>query len=117
MPKFTVNIAFIFLFPLLKFERFVADLNGKQTRYRGLLKLYRLIMDSRHNPLSYLPDNNTRHMVMQLLAWMWCIIFSMSVGSVMVFGLTAVVHSLLVAGVFVTASVFEIASRKPNAFD
>ena len=117
MSKFTVNIAFILIFPLLKFERFVADLNRTQARYSGFLKLYRLIMDSRHNPLSYLPDNNTRHMVMQLLAWMWCIIFSMSVGSVIVFGVTAVIHSLLVAGVFVTASVFEIASRKPNTFN
>ena len=25
---------------------------------------YKLIMDSRYNPLSNIPDNNTRHMVM-----------------------------------------------------
>jgi len=73
-------------------------------------------MDSKHNPLSHIPDTNTRHMVMQLLAWMWCIIFGMSVGSVTVFGISAIAHALLIAGVFITAGVFETARRKPQYF-
>jgi len=73
-------------------------------------------MDSKRNPLSYIPDTNTRHLVMQLLAWMWCIIFGMSVGSVTVFGISAIAHALLIAGVFITAGVFETARRKPNYF-
>ena len=81
-----------------------------------MIKLYNLIMDSKHNPLSYIPDTNTRHLVMQILAWMWCIIFGMSVGSVTVFGISAVAHALLIAGVFVTAGVFETARRKPQYF-
>ena len=81
-----------------------------------MIKLYNLIMDSKHNPLSYIPDTNTRHMVMQLLAWMWCIIFGMSVGSVTVFGISAIAHALLIAGVFITAGVFETAKRKPTYF-
>jgi hypothetical protein len=81
-----------------------------------MIKLYNLIMDSKHNPLSYIPDTNTRHMVMQLLAWMWCIIFGMSVGSVTVFGISAIAHALLIAGVFITAGVFETARRKPQYF-
>ena len=81
-----------------------------------MIKLYKLIMDSKHNPLSYIPDTNTRHLVMQILAWMWCIIFGMSVGSVTVFGISAVAHALLIAGVFITAGVFETAKRKPQYF-
>ena len=81
-----------------------------------MIKTYKLIMDSKHNPLSRIPDNNTRHMVMQVLAWMWCIIFGMSVGSVTVFGVSAVAHALLIAGVFITAGVFETAKRKPQYF-
>jgi hypothetical protein len=54
-----------------------------------MIKLYNLIMDSKHNPLSHIPDTNTRHLVMQILAWMWCIIFGMSVGSITVFGISA----------------------------
>jgi len=78
--------------------------------------LYNLIMDSRYNPLRHIPDNNTRHLVMQMLAWMWCIIFSMWMGSIMVFGISAIAHALLIAGVFITAGVFETARRKPQYF-
>ena len=81
-----------------------------------MIKLYHLIMDSKRNPLSYIPDTNTRHLVMQLLAWMWCINFGMSVGSVTVFGISAIAHALLIAGVFITAGVFETARRKPQYF-
>ena len=77
---------------------------------------YKLIMDSRYNPLSHIPDMNLRHLLMQMLAWMWCIIFSMWVGSVTVFGISAIAHALLIAGVFITLGVFETAKRKPQYF-
>ena len=81
-----------------------------------MIKLYNLVMDSRHNPLSHIQDTNTRHLVMQVLGWMWCIIFSMWMGSIVVFGISAVAHALLIAGVFITAGVFETAKRKPQYF-
>ena len=77
---------------------------------------YKLIMDSKYNPLSNIQDATIRHLVMQLLAWMWCIIFSMWTGSILVFGISAVIHALLIAGVFITAAVFETARRKPQFF-
>ena len=81
-----------------------------------MTKLYQLVMDSAKNPLSNIPDVNTRHMIMQVLAWMWCIIFSMSVGSMTVFGITAVAHALLIAGVVVTVATFKAAQYRPNSF-
>ena len=81
-----------------------------------MTNLYKLIMDSKHNPLRNIPDMNTRHMIMQVLAWMWCIIFSMSLGSIVAFGISAVIHALLIAGVFITAGVFETAKRRPQYF-
>ena len=81
-----------------------------------MIKTWKLIMDWQYNPLAHIPDTNTRHMVMQVLAWMWCIIFAMSVGSITVFGISAIAHALLIAGVFITAGVFETAKRKPNYF-
>ena len=77
---------------------------------------YKSVMDSRYNPLSNIQDITTRHLVMQLLAWMWCIIFSMWMGSILVFGVSAIVHALLIAGVCVTAATFETARRKPEYF-
>ena len=81
-----------------------------------MTNLYKLIMNSRHNPLRNIPDMNTRHMIMQVLAWMWCIIFSMYLGSIVAFGISAAIHALLIAGVFITAGVFETAKRRPQYF-
>jgi len=81
-----------------------------------MTNLYKLIMDSRHNPLRNIPDTNTRHMIMQVLAWMWCIIFSMYLGSIVAFGISAAIHAVVIAGVFITVSVFETAKRRPQYF-
>jgi len=35
-----------------------------------MTNIWNMIMDWRYNPLSHIPDMNTRHMVMQVLAWM-----------------------------------------------
>ena len=74
------------------------------------------IMDSRHNPLSQLLDNNTRHLIMQILAWIWCVIFSFWMGSIVIFGVSALIHAILLAGIFITFGVFETAKRRPQYF-
>ena len=77
---------------------------------------FTLIMDSRHNPLSQIPDNNTRHLIMQILAWIWCVIFSFWMGSIVIFGVSALIHAILLAGIFITFGVFETAKRRPQYF-
>lgn len=64
------------------------------------------VMDEKKNPLKNysLP---AAHMLMQTLAWMWSAIFSVWVGSYFVFGVTAVGHLLVIAGVFITLMVFQ----------
>ena len=68
---------------------------------------WNMIMDDRRNPLSNIPDMQTRHVVMQLLAWMWCIIFSISIGSMTVFGVSALAHSLFIGGLIFTVATFD----------
>ena len=75
------------------------------------------VMDDKRNPLSNIPDTNTRHVVMQVLAWMWCIIFSMYLGSIVAFGISALLHAILIAGVAVTVATFETAKRRPDLFN
>ena len=65
--------------------------------------------------LSAIDDLQTRHVMAQFLACMWCIIFSMSVGSMTVFGITAVAHALLIAGIVVTIATFKAAQYRPNS--
>ena len=114
MARILINFTFVMLLPLFKAERMIADV--ARGRRIAMIKLYNLVMDSRHNPLSHIPDTNTRHLVMQVLAWMWCIIFAMSIGSITVFGVSAVAHALLIAGIFITLGTFETAKRKPQFF-
>ena len=81
-----------------------------------ILNSWKSIMDSDISPLKNIPDLQVRHLIMQILAWMWCVIFASSVGSFFIFGLSAIVHSLLIAGVAITVATFEIAGKQPEFF-
>ena len=75
-------------------------------------------MDPNVNPLSNITNLKVRHMVMQILAFMWSGVFSIYiVESIYVFGMTAIAHALLIMAIFFTAIVFETARRKPEVFD
>ena len=69
------------------------------------------VMDADINPLKHIPDTNTRHMVLQVLAWMWCIVFSMYMGSIFVMGVTMIAHVLVLAAIVITVATFETAKR------
>ena len=81
-----------------------------------VVQMWNLIMDHNVNPLKNIQDLQTRHLFMQLLAWMWCVIFASSLGSFLVFGISAIVHSLLIAGVAITVATFEMAKKQPQYF-
>ena len=74
------------------------------------------VMNHDRNPLKNIPDTNTRHMIMQVLAWMWCIAFSSYFSSMWVFGITAIAHIIILAAIAVTVATFETARRKPDFF-
>ena len=38
---------------------------------------WNMVINHNKNPLSKIPDTNVRYMIMQVLAWMWCVVFSM----------------------------------------
>ena len=70
------------------------------------------VMYSDKSPLRHIPNPQVRHMILQILAWMWCIIFSLYLGSYIIFGLSAAAHALILAGIAITVSTFETARRK-----
>ena len=81
-----------------------------------ILNNWNVVMDDTRNPLSNIPNTATRHMIMQVLAWMWCIVFGMVVGSWYVGIVSLVGHILLLAAIAMTVATFETAKRKPNMF-
>tara|TARA_B100001063_G_C16444511_1_gene395202 strand:+ start:31 stop:462 length:432 start_codon:yes stop_codon:yes gene_type:complete len=77
---------------------------------------WNVVMDHNKNPLSSIPDFSTRHMIMQVLAWMWCIVFAIIVSSMWAGVISMMLHALLLAAIAVTVATFETAKRKPNVF-
>ena len=74
------------------------------------------IMDAEKNPLRHIPDTNVRHMVLQVLAWMWCIVFSMWLGSFWIMGVSMIAHAIVLAAIVITVATFETARRNPQYF-
>ena len=81
-----------------------------------ILDNWNLVMDHNKNPLRNIPSLPVRHMIMQVLAWMWVIVFTIASGTWAYAGINAIVHTAVIAGIVVTVAVFETAKRKPNVF-
>lgn len=77
---------------------------------------WNVVMDHEKNPLSNIPDFSTRHMIMQVLAWMWCIVFGIIIGSMWAGVFSMIMHSLLLGAIAITVATFETAKRRPYSF-
>tara|TARA_R100001591_G_scaffold106737_1_gene115288 strand:+ start:79 stop:342 length:264 start_codon:yes stop_codon:yes gene_type:complete len=75
------------------------------------------VMDADHSPLKNIPDVNTRHMILQVLAWMWCIAFGLWLSSLWMFGFSAIIHIILLAAIAVTVGTFHQAENNPEVFN
>ena len=82
-----------------------------------ILNNWNLVMDYEKNPLSNIPSLPVRHMIMQVLAWMWVIVFTIATGTWAYAGMNVIVHTVLIAGIVLTVAAFEAAKRKPNVFN
>jgi hypothetical protein len=69
------------------------------------------LMDSRHNPLRHL-DLASQHYFMQVLGWMWSMVFSLSFLSIFHFGYVWMAHLLVFGGVAMTVAVFREAEKQ-----
>ena len=71
------------------------------------------IMTIQHSPLRKL-DPRVAHMIFQMLAFMWSGIFAVMIGGTMAFGISAIFHVVLIAGVFVTTMTLNAAHNNPE---
>jgi hypothetical protein len=55
-------------------------------------------------------------MIMQVLAWMWCIVFAIIVSSMWAGVISMMLHTLLLGAIAITVATFETAKRKPSIF-
>ena len=84
---------------------------------KQLYNMWSLVREHEKNPLSYIPDMQTRHMMMQLLAWMWCIAFSLYFSSWYLFGITVVSHFVFIIAIFVTVMSFRLVPEPEDQYE
>ena len=78
--------------------------------------MWNSVMNADHNPLKHIPSLQTRHMILQILAWTWASSFALAYGSLWIWGFSMVAHLCIIAAIVVTVATFETAKRKPTFF-
>tara|TARA_B100000965_G_C19527380_1_gene729461 strand:+ start:541 stop:960 length:420 start_codon:yes stop_codon:yes gene_type:complete len=62
-------------------------------------------------------DPRVAHMIFTILAFMWSGIFSIMIGSITAFGISAIAHIALISGTAITVMVFNEADKRPESLN
>lgn len=81
-----------------------------------IIRAWSFIFDHEISPLRHIPDFNVRHMVLQVLGWMWAVAFSVAVGSYTVLAISLVGHAVLFGAAAITVATYITAAKKPRSF-
>lgn len=68
------------------------------------------------NPLRHVQDIPTRHMILQVLGWMWATSFAIAIGSYTFLAISLVGHIALIAAAAITVATYTAAEKKPSLF-
>ena len=77
---------------------------------------WNFIFDTDVSPLRNIPDVASRHYVLQVLAFMWAVAFSVAIGSYAIFAASILGHAALIAAVAITVATYTAAAKKPKLF-
>lgn len=73
------------------------------------------IFDHEKSPLKNIPDITVRHMVLQMLAYMWVVAFAIFIGSLNGIVWSLLGHIALIAAVTVTVATYKVAEDNPES--
>lgn len=77
---------------------------------------WNFVFDHEVSPLRHIADVGTRHMILQILGWMWAVAFSVAIGSYALLPANLIAHSVLIAAAAITAATYTTASVRPGVF-
>lgn len=83
---------------------------------RMILIAWNYVFDHEVSPLRHIPDVATRHMILQILGWMWATAFSLAIGSYTFLGLSLLGHAVLIGAAAITAATYTTAAVRPSVF-
>ena len=74
------------------------------------------VFDHEVSPLRHIPDFTTRHMVLQMLGWMWAVAFGVAIGSYTILAMSLLGHAVLIGALAVTVATYAAAANRPEVF-
>lgn len=77
---------------------------------------WNFLFDHDVSPLRHIPDVAVRHYVLQALALMWAVAFSVAMGSYTLLAISIVGHTVLIAAAAITVATYTAAAAKPSLF-
>ena len=81
-----------------------------------IVNAWNFIFDHEVSPLRHIPDVATRHMILQILGWMWAVAFSVAIGSYAMLPASLFGHAVLIAAAAITTVTYTAAATKPELF-
>ena len=83
---------------------------------RMIAGAWNFVFNHEVSPLRHIPDVGARHMILQMLGWMWAVAFSAAIGSYAMLPASLLGHALLIAAAAITAVTYTAAATKPKLF-
>lgn len=83
---------------------------------KTIVDAWRYVFDHEISPLRHIPDVPTRHMILQVLGWMWAVAFAVAIGSYTLLPASILGHSVLIAAVAITTATYTTAANLPRIF-
>lgn len=77
---------------------------------------WEFVFDHDASPLRHISDFSVRHMVFQMLGWMWAISFSVAIGSYTFMAFSLIGHAVLVSAAAITVATYTTAAKRPDIF-
>jgi hypothetical protein len=81
-----------------------------------IVSAWNFIFNHEVSPLRHIPDVGTRHMILQILGWMWAVSFSVAIGSYVLLPASLIGHVVLIAAAAITTATYTAAAKKPELF-
>ena len=81
-----------------------------------IVQAWNYVFNHEVSPLRHIPDVATRHMILQILGWMWAVAFSAAIGSYALLPASLIGHAALIAAATITVATYTAAANKPGLF-
>jgi len=80
---------------------------------RLIVLAWNYVFDHEISPLRHIPDIAVRHLILQILGWMWAVAFACAIGSYASLGISLVGHAFLIGAAAMTVATYTTATVKP----